>query len=117
MWLSTYALAMLPLLLRISGRPNPIPEVAPALDEVLYDLLNGTEYSQQPVGLVERDSGTPYWMETIPHQGRSAFGPAGYTVFRNVKEFGATGSCLILLNVMFRLLNTDVQLFDRQRSH
>jgi len=91
MWLSTYTLAVLPLLLSVSARPNIIPQVAPAADEVLFDLLNATEYAQQPYGLVERDSGTPYWLETIRHQGTSAFGPGGYTVFRNVKEFGATG--------------------------
>ncbi|THH16183.1 hypothetical protein EW146_g4411 [Bondarzewia mesenterica] len=33
----------------------------------------------------------PYWLENITHQGTSAFGPSGYTVFRNVKNFGAKG--------------------------
>ncbi|KAI6165441.1 glycoside hydrolase family 55 protein [Pisolithus thermaeus] len=35
----------------------------------------------------------PYWLETIKHQGISAFNPdpATYQVFRNVKDFGATG--------------------------
>ncbi|KAH7925008.1 glycoside hydrolase family 55 protein [Leucogyrophana mollusca] len=34
----------------------------------------------------------PYWLETIPHRGKSAFNddPA-YEVFRNVKDFGAVG--------------------------
>ena len=44
-----------------------------------YDSLNGTDYSQQPV--VERDSGTPYWLETIRRQGRSAFGPLVYCAY------------------------------------
>lgn len=33
----------------------------------------------------------PYWLETIEHQGISAFGTSGYTVFRNVKDYGAVG--------------------------
>ncbi|KAF9242334.1 glycoside hydrolase family 55 protein [Melanogaster broomeanus] len=34
----------------------------------------------------------PYWLETIKHQGTSAFNPdTTYQVFRNVKDFGAKG--------------------------
>jgi glucan 1,3-beta-glucosidase len=32
-----------------------------------------------------------YWYEYINHQGISAFGPSGYQVFRNVKNYGAKG--------------------------
>jgi glucan 1,3-beta-glucosidase len=32
-----------------------------------------------------------YWYENISHQGISAFGPSGYQVFRNVKDYGARG--------------------------
>jgi len=34
-----------------------------------------------------------YWMEEIPHQGRSTFNsdPDNYVVFRNVKDYGAVG--------------------------
>ncbi|EMR63408.1 putative glycoside hydrolase family 55 protein [Eutypa lata UCREL1] len=32
-----------------------------------------------------------YWLEDIKHQGLAPFGGDGYTVFRNVKDFGATG--------------------------
>jgi glucan 1,3-beta-glucosidase len=39
----------------------------------------------------------PYWYEFINHQGISAFGPSGYQVFRNVKNYGATGMLNILL--------------------
>jgi len=37
--------------------------------------------------------GDPYWLETINHQGTSAFNPdpSSYKVFRNVKDFGAKG--------------------------
>ncbi|KAL2836422.1 pectate lyase superfamily protein-domain-containing protein [Aspergillus pseudoustus] len=35
--------------------------------------------------------GPAYWLESIAHQGVSPLGPSGYTVFRNVQDFGATG--------------------------
>jgi hypothetical protein len=44
-------------------------------------------------GLTNRADGPDFWMETIKHQGASPFGPSGYTVFRNVKDFGAKGTC------------------------
>ncbi|KAJ5823632.1 hypothetical protein N7447_005972 [Penicillium robsamsonii] len=36
---------------------------------------------------------TPYWLADIAHQGIAAFNPnpSGYTVFRNVKDYGAKG--------------------------
>ncbi len=34
----------------------------------------------------------PYWMEAIDHAGLAPFNPdRSYTVFRNVKDFGAKG--------------------------
>ena len=35
--------------------------------------------------------GSPYWIANIQRQGTVPFGPAGYKVFRNVKEYGAKG--------------------------
>lgn len=32
-----------------------------------------------------------YWMESIPHQGLAPYAGSGYTVFRNVKDYGARG--------------------------
>lgn len=32
-----------------------------------------------------------YWMEQIPHQGLAPYAGNGYTVFRNVKDYGARG--------------------------
>ncbi|KAI8943802.1 hypothetical protein NX059_001776 [Plenodomus lindquistii] len=39
------------------------------------------------------DSCAPYWMENIKHQGVASFNqnPRNYTVFRNVKDYGAVG--------------------------
>lgn len=33
-----------------------------------------------------------YWYENIAHQGVAPFAPSGYTVYRNVKDFGAKGT-------------------------
>lgn len=38
---------------------------------------------------------TPYWYEQISHQGKSPFGPGGYVVYRNVKDYGAKGKSYI----------------------
>ncbi|KAK2599641.1 hypothetical protein N8I77_011378 [Diaporthe amygdali] len=32
-----------------------------------------------------------YWMESIPHQGLAPYAGSGYSVFRNVKDYGARG--------------------------
>lgn len=41
-------------------------------------------------------AGDPFWMESISHQGISAFNPnpSMYKVFRNVKDYGAKGDGL-----------------------
>ncbi|KAF8078080.1 exo-beta-1,3-glucanase [Lyophyllum atratum] len=46
-----------------------------------------------PLGAGTAAAGDPYWLETIRHQGLAAYNsnPAGYQVFRNVKNFGARG--------------------------
>jgi glucan 1,3-beta-glucosidase len=41
--------------------------------------------------LVKRAS--TYWYENIAHQGIAPFAPSGYAVYRNVKDFGAKGTC------------------------
>ncbi|KAJ3508027.1 hypothetical protein NLJ89_g5977 [Agrocybe chaxingu] len=47
-----------------------------------------------PLGAGKAEPSDPYWMETIKHQGISAFNenPSEYQVFRNVKDFGAKGN-------------------------
>ncbi|KAK7049317.1 hypothetical protein VNI00_005918 [Paramarasmius palmivorus] len=59
---------------------------------VTYALSLGTACSS-PLGPGTAAPGDPYWLESIEHQGISAFNPdpAGYQVFRNVKDFGAKG--------------------------
>ena len=113
-------MAMLPILLRAASRPSIISRVASTVDEMILDLYNDTDFHapdpQQPVDLVKRD--TPYWLENIRHQGTTAFGPAGYTVFRNVKDYGATGLCLILVDMTSRTSKADSGIpISRQRGH
>ncbi|KAF7887027.1 uncharacterized protein EAF02_003674 [Botrytis sinoallii] len=45
-------------------------------------------------GLISSCLGQAYWYETIAHQGVAPYNPQGtaYQVFRNVKDFGATGN-------------------------
>ncbi|KAJ8071726.1 hypothetical protein OCU04_002042 [Sclerotinia nivalis] len=45
-------------------------------------------------GLISSCFGQAYWYETIAHQGVAPYNPQGsaYQVFRNVKDFGATGN-------------------------
>jgi len=46
-----------------------------------------------PIGPGTAAPGDPFWLQTIKHQGTSAFNanPGTYKVFRNVKDFGAKG--------------------------
>jgi glucan 1,3-beta-glucosidase len=53
------------------------------------------ERTNSEVSTTPKRQSTPYWYETITHQGISAFGPSGYQVYRNVKDFGATGKHLL----------------------
>jgi glucan 1,3-beta-glucosidase len=42
---------------------------------------------------------TAYWLADITHQGKAAFNsnPSTYTVFRNVKDYGAKGEHSIIM--------------------
>ena len=53
--------------------------------------------SSPPLGPGAATSDDPFWLETIKHQGISAFNPnpSLYQVFRNVKDFGAKGDGII----------------------
>ena len=63
----------------------------------LFGLALGLGSScSSPLGNGHGDPDTPYWLETIKHQGTSPFNPNStlerpYQVFRNVKDFGAKG--------------------------
>ncbi|KAL3442228.1 pectate lyase superfamily protein-domain-containing protein [Aspergillus insuetus] len=55
-----------------------------------YARLAGRQASNVTVAAAAAD-GPGFWLESIAHQGVSPHGPDGYTVFRNVKDFGAVG--------------------------
>jgi glucan 1,3-beta-glucosidase len=69
----------------------------PRVGHVVRNVLNefeayvNYERTNSEVSTTPKRQPTPYWYETITHQGISAFGPSGYQVYRNVKDFGATG--------------------------
>ena len=79
-----------------------VPKVADIVGEILNKYDDYVHYNESSIGaptftvqggisnLHSRQS-TPYWYEQIPHRGISAFGPAGYQVYRNVKDYGARG--------------------------
>ena len=54
---------------------------------------NGTSTSSAPLSTGSSGSCAPYWLENIKHQGVASFNPNpdNYTVFRNVRDFGARG--------------------------
>jgi hypothetical protein len=70
-----------------------IPEVESTVNRITHEFSPGLHsLGNQSDGfyLQERDLAS-YWYESIAHQGISAFGPSGYKVFRNVKDYGAQG--------------------------
>ncbi|KAE9367654.1 glycoside hydrolase family 55 protein [Stipitochalara longipes BDJ] len=86
----------IPFLLFVLGAVSvqlPIPEV----DRVVATVLNDFEQYVDQNGshsddtAISKRQSAPYWYETVTHQGISAFGPSGYEVFRNVKDYGAKG--------------------------
>ncbi len=81
-----------------------IPEVSNIVNDVLVQFsdvvhYDGNEtYTTNPTDIQQRDvlsrDASSFWMESIAHQGVSAFGSSGYQIFRNVKDFGAKGMSL-----------------------
>jgi glucan 1,3-beta-glucosidase len=71
-----------------------------------YIKYNGTAAASSAIpandaeaSILPRQS-TAYWYEEITHQGISAFGPSGYAVYRNVKDYGATGTSEVIKHVI-----------------
>ncbi|EMD37582.1 glycoside hydrolase family 55 protein [Gelatoporia subvermispora B] len=60
----------------------------------LFTMVSGLGSScSAPLDAGDSAPGDPFWMQSITHQGTSAFNsdPSSYQVFRNVKDFGAKG--------------------------
>jgi hypothetical protein len=87
----------------ISQVENTVAEIKDKFDAyVNYHADNHTDAatfsaSADMSTILPRQS-TPYWYEEITHQGISAFGPSGYVVYRNVKDYGATGISTLFRN-------------------
>lgn len=96
------------LALSAACRQFDIPEVANTVGKIIDKLDSYVHYHgnrsdtaaisarSDMASVIPRQS-TPYWYEEIAHQGISAFGPGGYAVYRNVKDYGATGMDTYLL--------------------
>lgn len=71
----------------------PIPDVNGVVANELNDFGQSVDHNRVSPDdtVISKRQSTPYWYETISHQGISAFGPSGYEVFRNVKDYGAKG--------------------------
>jgi glucan 1,3-beta-glucosidase len=95
------------MVLGIEGIQFEPPVVATIVSKVKekyspYVEYNGTAVPAPIISAAETEASTlprqatPYWYEEIHHQGISAFGPSGYVVYRNVKDYGATGMSVAL---------------------
>jgi glucan 1,3-beta-glucosidase len=77
-----------------------IPQVERIVSNILQEYENIVHYSGNQTNdtHISKRATTPYWYETIAHQGISAFGPGGYQVYRNVRDYGAKGIFLGMRN-------------------
>ena len=48
-----------------------------------------------PLGPGKASPDEPYWLQNITHQGTAPYAGSNYTVFRNVKDYGAVGDGLV----------------------
>ncbi|KAF4635475.1 hypothetical protein G7Y89_g2624 [Cudoniella acicularis] len=88
-----YNTIVIALALGVNCAHFKIPEVENTVNEILHEFSNTVHYAGNGTqsSHVEKRQSTPYWYEMITHQGISAFGPSGYQVYRNVKDYGAKG--------------------------
>jgi hypothetical protein len=99
LWLSSNLLLFALAIEAIQFEPSAVGIVVAEVKEKYshYIHYNGTAGARPDIlandteaSILPRQS-TSYWYENIAHQGISAFGPSGYAVYRNVKDYGATG--------------------------
>lgn len=97
--------AAAPLMSTALARQFQIPEVQEAVQQALalkgdYQAYTGpvaasngsnsTSTSHPPVHVNVADTSS-FWLENVQHQGVAPYAQNGYTVFRNVKSYGAAG--------------------------
>ncbi|EPE04207.1 hypothetical protein F503_04722 [Ophiostoma piceae UAMH 11346] len=73
-------------------RASGLVEYVPAAD-LAITVQNGTQVAgpEQHDGRLSRRAATTFWMETMTQRGTAPYAPAGYKVWRNVKDYGAYG--------------------------
>ncbi|KAK1995810.1 pectin lyase-like protein [Colletotrichum falcatum] len=82
-------------------RPSGLVEYVPPA-ELAITVQNGTkvagpDHPDDPrvgdadAGLAKRAAATSFWMETMTQRGSAPYAPAGYKVWRNVRDYGAYG--------------------------
>lgn len=111
-----HALSIPLLILGAVALQHLVPAVDSAVANVLRDFGPYLEYDRNHSqdSAVEKRQSIPYWYETINHQGISAFGPHGYEVFRNVKDYGAKGK---LPNMHAKVRDSSDMSFFRRWHH
>lgn len=99
------------------------PSVATVINKITSDYAgfiynNGSEYivggsqardlhhADTYAEVEQRQSGTPYWYESITKRGVAPFTGSGYQVYRNVKDYGARGMAYCKAIVEYGLTNT-----------
>jgi glucan 1,3-beta-glucosidase len=66
--------------------------ISEPIEGLLPDLISRSSDSDTLSQCQQRRHNAPFWMETIKHTGNSPFlNDSSYTVYRNVKDFGAKG--------------------------
>ena len=100
---SAVAVALSTLAVEVASRQFDIPwvdtQVKKALEAKPNYKFEGTVAPAAEVkpqtnvhsNVVEVAQDNAYWYETINHQGVAPFAGGGYSVFRNVKSYGAKG--------------------------
>lgn len=83
------------------GIPPPLPHgpVDEPASKLNHELKQFSYYGNSPDIVPLPKCAGQYWLENIQHQGVAAFNedPAGYQVFRNVKDYGAKGERVFCL--------------------
>lgn len=76
----------------VHGGHLKIPQVQAVVGRVVSELDSYVHYNSNisETSVVDKRTSS-YWYESITHQGISAFGPGGYSVYRNVRDYGAKG--------------------------
>lgn len=106
--------ALSALLLGVVSEELKIPQIDSVVDKTLKLLDNYVHYegNYSDTATVSKRQAAPYWYEEIAHQGISAYGPDGYAVYRNVKDYGAKGDYFsTFCNRMIKML-TLVQVME-----